>query len=70
MLLGSLTPLQTAMSDRTPPKARAALLQATEFPPRLGEAAEFAHLALALIENPMLNGTVIRIDGATRMGKL
>ena len=45
--------MQTAMSDRTPPKARAALLRATEFPPRLGEAPEFAHLACAIVENPM-----------------
>jgi hypothetical protein len=37
------------------------------FPSRLGRPEEFAQLALAIIENPMLNGEVIRIDGALRM---
>ena len=36
-------------------------------PHRLGEPAEFASLVLHIIANPMINGTVIRIDGALRM---
>ncbi|GAA99210.1 uncharacterized protein L969DRAFT_86419 [Mixia osmundae IAM 14324] len=60
----------TAMGNSTPPKAKAAILHSTEYPPRLGRAEEFAHLSLAIIGNPMLNGSVIRIDGATRNGKL
>ena len=36
-------------------------------PSRLGRPHEFAHLALAMIENPMINGEVIRLDGAVRM---
>jgi NAD(P)-dependent dehydrogenase (short-subunit alcohol dehydrogenase family) len=36
-------------------------------PARMGQAAEFAHLALAVVENPMINGETIRIDGAIRM---
>ena len=37
------------------------------FPPRLGNPAEFASLARHIVENPMLNGEVIRLDGAIRM---
>src|SRR5437773_2451934 len=37
------------------------------FPPRLGRPDEFASLVRAIIENPMLNGEVIRLDGAIRM---
>jgi hypothetical protein len=38
------------------------------FPPRLGHPTEYAALAMHIIENPMLNGEVIRLDGAIRMG--
>ena len=37
------------------------------FPQRPGRAEEFALLALSIIGNPMLNGEVIRLDGAIRM---
>jgi hypothetical protein len=37
------------------------------FPSRLGRPAEYAQLARAIIENEMLNGEVIRLDGAIRM---
>lgn len=40
---------------------------AVPFPKRLGKAAEYARLAMAIIDNPMLNGEVIRLDGAIRM---
>jgi hypothetical protein len=36
-------------------------------PARLGKPEEFAQLALHIIENPMLNGETIRLDGALRM---
>ena len=39
----------------------------TPFPKRLGEPAEYAHLVTSIIENTMLNGEVIRLDGAIRM---
>lgn len=58
----------------TPPMAGVAadmlegLLAQQPFPKRLGAPAEFAHLAKSIVENSMLNGTVIRIDGATRFG--
>jgi hypothetical protein len=38
------------------------------FPKRLGRPADYAALVRQLIENPMLNGEVIRLDGAIRMG--
>ncbi|SAM06150.1 hypothetical protein [Absidia glauca] len=40
------------------------------FPHRMGKPHEFAKLVASIIENGMLNGEVIRIDGATRLGKL
>lgn len=39
-------------------------------PYRMGKPSEFAHLACAIIENPMMNGEIVRIDGAVRLGKL
>ncbi|KAF9101344.1 Dehydrogenase [Mortierella sp. AM989] len=39
-------------------------------PNRMGKPSEFAHLACAIIENPMMNGEIVRIDGAIRLGKL
>lgn len=50
-----------------PEQARAALGASVPHPARLGTAAEFAHLARSIIENPMLNGETIRLDGAIRM---
>lgn len=44
------------------------LLSQQPFPHRLGDPAEFAHLAKSLVENTLINGTVVRIDGATRFG--
>ncbi|HZT81720.1 MAG TPA: 3-hydroxyacyl-CoA dehydrogenase [Gemmataceae bacterium] len=50
-----------------PEAARASLGQQVPFPPRLGRPDEFAALARHIIENEMLNGEVIRLDGALRM---
>jgi NAD(P)-dependent dehydrogenase (short-subunit alcohol dehydrogenase family) len=50
-----------------PEPAREALGASIPFPPRLGRPAEFASLACQILENPMLNGEVIRLDGAIRM---
>jgi len=44
-----------------------ALGKMVPFPPRLGRPAEFASLVREIVENPMLNGEVIRLDGAIRM---
>ncbi len=43
------------------------LARQVPFPSRLGDPAEFAHLVTAIAENPMINGEVIRLDGAIRM---
>ena len=57
------TPMMTA----APEKVLKSLEDQTVFPQRLGEPSEFAALALHIVENPMLNGSVIRLDGAMRM---
>jgi NAD(P)-dependent dehydrogenase (short-subunit alcohol dehydrogenase family) len=51
-----------------PEPARVALGQQVPFPPRLGRPDEYAALARHIVENEMLNGEVIRLDGALRMG--
>jgi NAD(P)-dependent dehydrogenase (short-subunit alcohol dehydrogenase family) len=57
------TPLLAAL----PPEARESLGKSIPFPPRLGQPAEYAALAAHIVENRMLNGEVIRLDGALRM---
>lgn len=57
------TPLLAAL----PEPARISLGQQVPFPPRLGKPEEFAALVRHIIENPMINGEVIRLDGALRM---
>lgn len=58
---------ETPMFDTLPLDAREALATNTPFPNRLGHAREFAALVRHIVENPMLNGEVIRLDGALRM---
>ena len=55
MLLGMPQDVQDALGAMVP------------FPPRLGKPAEYALLVRQIVENPMLNGEVIRLDGAIRM---
>jgi NAD(P)-dependent dehydrogenase (short-subunit alcohol dehydrogenase family) len=50
-----------------PEPARQSLGQQVPFPPRLGRPEEFAALVRHIVENEMLNGAVIRLDGALRM---
>jgi 3-hydroxyacyl-CoA dehydrogenase / 3-hydroxy-2-methylbutyryl-CoA dehydrogenase len=57
------TPLLAAL----PEESREALAGAVPFPSRLGRPDEFAALVAHIVENPMLNGEVIRLDGALRM---
>jgi NAD(P)-dependent dehydrogenase (short-subunit alcohol dehydrogenase family) len=57
----------TPMLMGLPEPAREALAASIPFPPRLGDPAEYAALACHILENPMLNGEVIRLDGALRM---
>ncbi|WP_313740109.1 SDR family NAD(P)-dependent oxidoreductase [Pseudomonas sp.] len=57
------TPMMAGMSE----DVRASLAAGVPFPPRLGRPEEYAALARHIIENSMLNGEVIRLDGALRM---
>ncbi len=57
------TPLLAAL----PAEARQKLGAGVPYPPRLGQPDEYAQLALHIVENRMLNGEVIRLDGALRM---
>lgn len=50
-----------------PEKVRTFLAKSVPFPSRLGEPSEFAHLVQSIVENPMMNGETIRLDGAIRM---
>ena len=58
---------ETPMLMGLPEPARQALGASVPFPPRLGRPAEYAALACHIIENSMLNGETIRLDGAIRM---
>jgi NAD(P)-dependent dehydrogenase (short-subunit alcohol dehydrogenase family) len=58
---------ETPMAEQIPPDIAEALAKSVPFPPRLGRPAEFAALVRAIVENVMLNGEVIRLDGAIRM---
>jgi NAD(P)-dependent dehydrogenase (short-subunit alcohol dehydrogenase family) len=58
---------ETAMLAGMPDKIRESLGQQVPFPSRLGRPDEYAALAQHIIENEMLNGEVIRLDGAIRM---
>lgn len=57
------TPMMAGMT----PQVRESLAAGVPFPPRLGKPDEYAALVRHIIENPMLNGEVIRLDGALRM---
>ena len=57
----------TPLMAMLPEPARASLAKQVPFPPRLGRPEEYAALACHIIENAMLNGETIRLDGAIRM---
>jgi NAD(P)-dependent dehydrogenase (short-subunit alcohol dehydrogenase family) len=57
----------TPLMSRMPAPALEALGKQTPFPNRLGDPKEYAQLVEAIVANPMLNGEVIRLDGAIRM---
>ncbi len=58
---------ETPMLLGMPQEVQDALGQMVPFPPRLGRPSEYAHLVKAIIENVMLNGETIRLDGAIRL---
>ena len=57
------TPMMASFTD----EVRASLAQSVPFPQRLGRPEEFAAMVMHVIENSMLNGETIRLDGALRM---
>ena len=59
---------ETPMMVGMPEPVRETLASSVPFPPRLGRPAEFAALVRHIVENTMLNGEVVRLDGAIRMG--
>ena len=58
---------ETPMGDGLPPEVKASLAKMVPFPPRFGRPEEFASLVREIVRNVMLNGEVIRLDGAIRM---
>ena len=58
------TPMMASLSD----EAQASLGQQVPHPSRLGKPAEYANLVAHIVENAMINGETIRLDGAIRMG--
>ncbi len=58
---------KTPMMAGMPQEVQDSLGAAVPFPPRLGEPSEYAALALHIVDNQMLNGETIRLDGAIRM---
>ena len=59
--------MDTPMANKIPEKIKEELISSVVFPKRLGHPEEFARLALHIVENSYLNGSVIRLDGALRM---
>lgn len=57
----------TPLLQGLPDKVRAQLASTVPCPARLGDPLEYGHLVQTIIENPMLNGEIIRLDGALRM---
>jgi NAD(P)-dependent dehydrogenase (short-subunit alcohol dehydrogenase family) len=66
---GTIAPgrFKTPLLMGLPEPALEALGKSIPFPSRLGDPSEYAALACHILENPMLNGEVIRLDGALRM---
>jgi len=58
----------TGAVEKIPDDARAVLVRDAAFPKRLGRPEEYAKLALAIVDNPMLNGQCLRLDAGQRFG--
>lgn len=58
---------RTPMMEALPEETTRAITANIPFPARLGDPGEFALMVAQIIENPYLNGTTIRLDGATRL---
>jgi NAD(P)-dependent dehydrogenase (short-subunit alcohol dehydrogenase family) len=60
-------PFETAMSATMPDDFRGLMAAETPFPPRFGRPEEFADAVVFLAGNPLMNGSVLRLDGGIRM---
>ena len=58
----------TGAVEKIPDEVRAELVKDAAFPRRLGRPEEYAKLALAIVDNPMLNGQCLRLDAGQRFG--
>ena len=58
---------ETAMAAGLPEDTKTEILKAVPYPSRMGAPEEYARLVQSIVENPMLNGSVIRLDAAARM---
>jgi NAD(P)-dependent dehydrogenase (short-subunit alcohol dehydrogenase family) len=58
----------TPLMNGAPPQVKEALAASVPFPKRLGDAHEYASLALEMVKNSYFNGEDVRLDGAIRMG--
>lgn len=59
--------IDTPMTKNVPPVIQEYLTAQVPFPKRLGKPSEFAQFAVHILENPFINGCVLRIDGSTRV---
>jgi NAD(P)-dependent dehydrogenase (short-subunit alcohol dehydrogenase family) len=59
--------IETPLLKGLPEEVQKSLGASVPFPSRLGRPDEYARLALHIVDNPMLNGETIRLDGALRM---
>ena len=57
----------TPLLEGLPEAVKQQLASTVPCPSRLGKSEEFGHIVLSVLENSMLNGSVIRLDGALRM---
>ncbi len=55
------------MVQRMTPDVQESIIATVPFPHRFGKPEELAHMVVALVTNPMVNGSVTRLDGALRM---
>ena len=58
---------RTPILDGLPPKVQTVLAKSVPFPQRLGNPEHFADFVATIIDNPMMNGETIRLDGSIRM---
>ncbi len=56
----------TGLTELVPPEMAMDLTKDAAFPKRMGAPTEYAGLVRAIVENPMLNGSTIRLDGGQR----